>query len=314
MGNKAKELAPIAVSRLTSPGLHFVGGVAGLALQVLPTGGRSWVLRATIGSRRRDMGLGGYPDVTLAGAREAARNARLLIRSGKDPIAEARAAASALRASLAKDVTFEQAARSYIAAHESGWRNAKHAQQWRNTLAKYAYPEIGGLMVRNVERAHVLAVLEPIWTEKTETATRLRGRIEQVLDWATARGYRDGLNPARWRGHLDKLLARPSKVADVEHHAALPFTEMGDFMQRLSGKSNENGPRTPRAVVSNRHCAIKCASPDGRDGPTIPSAARWRPIRHDALGSASPDEGGRRAPRLPLHLPRLGERAHQLPS
>jgi hypothetical protein len=139
MGNKAKELAPIAVSRLTSPGLHFVGGVAGLALQVLPTGGRTWVLRATIGGRRRDMGLGGYPDVTLAGAREAARNARLLIRSGKDPIAEARAAASALRASLAKDVTFEQAARSYIAAHESGWRNAKHAQQWRNTLAKYAY-------------------------------------------------------------------------------------------------------------------------------------------------------------------------------
>ena len=179
------------------------------------------------------MGLGGYPDVTLAGAREAARNARLLIKSGKDPILEARAAASALRASRAKDVTFEQAARSYIAAHEPGWRNAKHAQQWRNTLASYAYPEIGGLMVRDVELAHIMAVLEPIWTEKTETATRLRGRIEQVLDWATARGYRDGLNPARWRGHLDKLLARPSKVADVEHHAALPFTEIGHFMQRL---------------------------------------------------------------------------------
>jgi hypothetical protein len=227
MGNKAKELAPLAVSRLTSPGLHFVGGVAGLALQVLPTGGRTWILRATIGGRRRDMGLGGYPDVTLAGAREAGRNARLLIKSGKDPIAEARAAASALRASVAKDVTFEQAAQSYIAAHQSGWRNAKHAQQWRNTLASYAYPEIGGLMVRDVGLPQVLAVLEPIWTEKTETAARLRGRIEQVLDWATTRGYRDGLNPARWRGHLDKLLARPSKVVDVEHHAALPFTELG---------------------------------------------------------------------------------------
>jgi integrase len=130
-------------------------------------------------------------------------------------------------------VTFEQAARSYIAAHESGWRNAKHAQQWRNTLASYANPKIGSLMVRNVELVHVLAVLEPIWTEKTETATRLRGRIEQVLDWATARGHRDGLNPARWRGHLDKLLARPSKVAGVEHHAALPFTEIGDFVLRL---------------------------------------------------------------------------------
>jgi integrase len=233
MGNKAKELAPIAVSRLTSPGLHFVGGVAGLALQVLPTGGRTWILRATIGGRRRDMGLGGYPDVTLAGAREAARNARLLIKSGKDPIAEARGAASALRASIVKDVTFEQAAQSYIAAHQSGWRNAKHAQQWRNTLASYAYPKIGGLMVRDVGLPHVLAVLEPIWTEKTETAARLRGRIEQVLNWATARGYRDGLNPARWRGHLDKLLARPSKVVDVEHHAALPFAEIGAFMQRL---------------------------------------------------------------------------------
>ena len=188
------------------------------------------------------MGLGGYPDVTLAGAREAARNARFLIKSGKDPIAEAKASANALRASLAKDVTFEQAAQSYIAAHESGWRNAKHAQQWRNTLASYAYPKIGGLMVRDVELAHILVVLEPIWTDKTETATRLRGRIEQVLDWATARGYRDGLNPARWRGHLDKLLVRPSKVAGVEHHAALPFTEIGDFMQRL-GDAKGTGAR-----------------------------------------------------------------------
>jgi integrase len=197
---------------------------------------------------QRDMGLGGYPNVTLAGAREAARNARLLIKSGKDPIAEARAAASALRASLARDVTFEQAARSYIAAHETGWRNAKHAQQWRITPASYAYPAIGGIMVRNVELAHVLAVLEPIWAEKTETATRQRGRIEQVLDWAMARGYRDGLNPARWRSHLDKLLARPSKVAGVEHHAALLFIEIGDFMLRLRGAKGM-GARAPEFAI-----------------------------------------------------------------
>ena len=120
--------------------------------------------------------------------------------------------AARYEAAQAKAVTFEQAARAYIAAHEAGWRNAKHAQQWRNTLETYAYPVIGALMVRDVELAHVLAVLEPIWRDKTETATRLRGRIELVLDWATARGYRDGLNPARWRGHLDKLLPRPSKV------------------------------------------------------------------------------------------------------
>ncbi|HEY2658327.1 MAG TPA: integrase arm-type DNA-binding domain-containing protein [Caulobacteraceae bacterium] len=226
-------MAPVAVSRLSAPGLYFVGGVAGLALQVLPTGGRTWILRASIGGKRRDMGLGGFPDVTLAGAREAARNARKQIREGKDPIAEARAAASELRAARAKDKTFEECARAYITAHEQGWRNAKHAQQWRNTLSAYAYPVIGSLMVRDVDLTHVLAILEPIWTKKTETATRLRGRIEQVLDWATARGYRKGLNPARWRGHLDKLLARPSKVADIEHHAALPFAQIGAFMQRL---------------------------------------------------------------------------------
>jgi integrase len=248
VGKKAKELAPITVSRLTKPGLHFVGVVAGLALQVLPTGGRTWILRVTVAGKRRDMGLGGYPDVTLSGAREAARVARAIIKDGRDPIAEARAAASALRASLAKDVTFEEAARSYLAAHEGGWRNAKHAQQWRNTLKSYVYPSIGGLLVRYVELAHILAVLEPIWTEKTETAKRLRGRIEQVLDWATARGYRDGLNPARWRGHLDKLLARPSKIAGVEHHVALPFAEMSGFMQRL-GDAKGTGASALRFAI-----------------------------------------------------------------
>jgi integrase len=233
MGRKAKELAPIVVSRLKKPGLHFVGGVSGLGLQVLPTGGRTWVLRVTIGGKRRDMGLGGYPDVTLSGAREAARKAREMIRDGKDPITEARAAASALRASRAKDMTFQQAAWAYIAAHESGWRNAKHVQQWKNTLSAYVFPSIGGLSVRHIELVHILSILEPIWKTKTATATRLRGRLEQILDWATARGHRNGLNPARWRGHLDKLLVRPSKVSRVEHHSALPYLEIGSFMQRL---------------------------------------------------------------------------------
>jgi integrase len=351
MGKKAKELPPIAVSRLASPGLHFVGGVAGLALQVLPTSGRTWILRATIGGKRRDMGLGGYPDVTLAGAREAARNARLLIKSGKDPIAEARAAASALRASVAKDVTFEQAARSYIAAHEAGWRNAKHAQQWRNTLTSYAYPKIGGLMVRNVELAHVLAVLEPIWSEKTETATRLRGRIEQVLDWATARGYRDGLNPARWRGHLDKLLARPSKLADAQHHAALPFTEIGEFMHRLSDAKGMGA----RALEFGILTAARSGDVRGATWAEIDlKAAVWtvpgnrmkmgrehrvplsppviallnglpRMVGTDLLFPA-PRGGGlsdmtlsavvrrMKVAAVPLDLPGLGERAHQLPS
>lgn len=233
MGRKAKELGSLAVTRLTTPGLHFVGGVAGLGLQVLPTGGRSWVLRATVGGRRRDMGLGGFPDVSLADARAAARRAREQIREGRDPIAEARTAASALRARQAEEITFEEAARAYIKAHEAGWRNDKHAQQWRSTLESYAYPIAGGLLVRHVELAHVLAILEPIWTTKTETAKRLRGRIEQVLDWAAARGHREGSNPARWRGHLDKLLPPPSKVTRVEHRAALPIREAPAFMRLL---------------------------------------------------------------------------------
>jgi integrase len=233
MGRKAKELGPLAVSRLTAPGLYFVGGVAGLALQVLPSGGRTWILRATMGGRRRDMGLGGFPDVRLVDARAAARRARDQIRAGLDPIEEARAAANSQRANQVKNITFKQAALGYIAAHKAGWRNTKHAQQWRNTLESYAHPTMGSVMVRDIELTHVMAVLEPIWGVKTETATRLRGRIEQVLDWATARGYRDRLNPARWRGHLDKLLAPPTKIARVTHHAALPVTEIGSFMKRL---------------------------------------------------------------------------------
>jgi integrase len=186
-----------------------------------------------MGGKRRDMGLGGFTDVPLADARAAARRARDRIRAGLDPIEEARAAANSQRANQVKNITFKQAALGYIAAHETGWRNAKHAQQWRNTLETYAYPVIGSVTVRDIDLTHVLAVLEPIWGVKTETATRLRGRIEQVLDWAAARGHRDGLNPARWRGHLDKLLARPSKIARITHRAALPVAEIGPFIKRL---------------------------------------------------------------------------------
>jgi hypothetical protein len=184
MPRKAKELGPLAASRLQEPGLHFVGGVAGLALQVLPSGGRTWILRATMGGRRRDMGLGGFPDVPLADARAAARRAREQIRGGVDPIEQARAVASARRAEASRSVTFREAALAYIAAREAGWRNAKDVQQWRNTLEAHAYPAIASILVRDVDLTHVLAILTPIWSVKTETAKRLRGRIEQVLDWA----------------------------------------------------------------------------------------------------------------------------------
>lgn len=235
MARKASELGALAVSRLTTPGLYAVGGVSGLYLQVLPSGGRSWVLRAMIGGRRRDMGLGGFPGVTLAGAREAARKAREKIDSGVDPIEDRKARKSALRAETAKVITFEDAAKAYIAAHEDSWRNAKHRQQWENTLATYAFPKLGKLSVKDIEGVHVMSVLEPIWKDRTETATRLRGRIERIMGWAIARGHRSGLNPARWKDHLDQQLAAPGKIAKAVHHAALPVDHMVAFISDLRG-------------------------------------------------------------------------------
>lgn len=211
----------------------MVGGVAGLALQVLPSGGRTWILRATIGNRRREMGLGGFPDVTLARAREAAREARDAIRRGIDPIEAGRDARRALKEKPLASMTFRSAAEAYISSHEASWKNAKHRSQWTATLDLYAYPVLGELDVSRIELPQILQVLEPIWTTKTETAKRLRGRLEMILDWATAREFRSGPNPARWRGHLDKLLAKPSKVRRIVHHRALPVDEMPAFMRRL---------------------------------------------------------------------------------
>lgn len=234
MARKAKELSALEVNRLTAPGLHFVGGVAGLSLQVSASGARSWILRATVGTRRRDIGLGGFPDVTLAGAREAARAARNKIKEGIDPVDESKAKRSALVASQAAAITFGEAAAKFIAAHEAGWKNAKHAAQWTSTLETYAFPTIGKIRVSDIETAHVITILEKIWTTKTETASRLRGRIESVLDWATVRGYRKGENPSRWKGHLDMLLPARAKVQKVEHHAALDYREAGAFMAELA--------------------------------------------------------------------------------
>jgi len=233
MARKAAELGALEVGRLAKPGLHFVGGVAGLALQVTAGGTRSWILRVLIGGKRRDMGLGGFPDVTLAGAREAARAARAKIKEGVDPIADMNARRSALYAARAASMTFSEAAAAYIAVKEHEWKNAKHGDQWRNTLKEYAYPVIGSVFVRDVEQSHVMRVLEPIWLTKTETAKRLRGRIERVLDWSRVRGYRSGENPARWRGHLDTLLQSPGKVQKRAHFPALPFDELGAFMAAL---------------------------------------------------------------------------------
>ena len=233
MARKAKELGALEVSRLTKPGLFFVGGVAGLALQVTERGARTWILRIMIGGKRRDMGLGGYPDVTLASARERARVMREKVDSGVDPILEREQQRSTLAAAVASAMTFKEAAEKYVAAHEAGWKNAKHAEQWINTLTTYAFPIIGRISVSDIEMAHVMRVIEPIWTTKTETASRVRGRIESVLGWATVRGYRKGDNPERWRGHLEHLLPARSDVKKVEHHPALDYRQIGEFMSEL---------------------------------------------------------------------------------
>ncbi len=185
-----------------------------------------------VAGKRRDLGLGGYPDVTLAQARERARETRAIIQQGRDPVAEREAAQAALRAAV-RVPTFDECAKRFIAAKASGWRNPKHRAQWRTSLATYASPIIGSITVDRVELAHLVELLTPIWTEKTETAVRVRGRIESVLDWATVSGYRAGENPARWRGNLEHLLPAPSKVRRVRHHPAIAIDAMFGFMSGL---------------------------------------------------------------------------------
>lgn len=233
MPKVAKELSAVEVRRLDNPGIHAVGGVSGLLLQVTDTGARSWILRTKIGPRRREIGLGGFPEVPLAMARDKAREAKELIRQGVDPIAQRRAARTALIAADGKAITFKEAAEKFLTSKTVEFKNAKHAAQWGSTLETYAYPVIGNLPVDAVELAHVVKVLEPIWTAKTETATRLRGRIESVLSWATVSGFRSGDNPARWRGNLDAVLPKPNKLKNVQHHAAVPWREVSSFMVKL---------------------------------------------------------------------------------
>lgn len=240
----AKELSAIEVKRLNSAGLYAVGGVSGLLLQVAPSGARSWILRATIGGKRRDMGLGGYPDVTLVQAREKAREAKELISNGIDPILQRQTVRANLMASQAKIVTFDECAKRYIASKKHEFRNPKHTAQWESTLQTYASPVIGKLKVDLVEIAHIVEILQPIWLTKTETASRVRGRIEKVLGWATVSGYRTGDNPATWKGRLDNILPAPSKVSKVKHHEALAINEIGQFMAQL----REREGISPRAL------------------------------------------------------------------
>lgn len=205
------------------PGRH--GDGRGLFLYVKPSGARSWVLRYQIHGRRRDLGLGAYPDVSLARARERALDARRLIAEGEDPIAKKQ---------QTRPKTFKEAALELIESKRPGWKNAKHAAQWTSTLETYAFPKLGQMQVAKVETTDVIGALKPIWADKPETANRVRQRIEAVIDYASALGIRTGENPARWRGHLDHLLPKPTKMRAVKHHPALPHAEIADFMAALA--------------------------------------------------------------------------------
>jgi integrase len=242
MARAIGRLTALKVEKVKTPGMYADGG--GLYLRVTDEGARNWVYRFMLNGRPRWMGMGPLALYGLQEARAKALEARRLRYEGTDPIEARRAARMRARLDAAKAITFKECAESYIASHRAGWRNGKHALQWQATLATYAEPIIGALPVQAIDTGLVLKVLEPIWTTKPETAGRVRGRVESILDWAKVRGYREGENPARWRGHLDKLLPARGKVRRVQHHAAMPYADLPGFLMEL----REQGGIAARAL------------------------------------------------------------------
>lgn len=242
------KLTALKVSKLSKPGRY--GDGAGLWLQVSRSGTKAWILRYMLHGRAREMGLGPLHTVSLADARLRAREARTKLLNGVDPIDERLQNRLRMRADAARRVTFRAAAEQFIAAHEAGWRNAKHAAQWSASLEAYAFEVIGEASVAAIDTPHVMQVLEPIWREKPETASRVRGRIEAVLDWAAARRLREAENPARWRGHLDKLLPPRSKVRTVRHHPAMAFTDVPRFVSELRAKNGISARALEFAILT----------------------------------------------------------------
>jgi integrase len=230
----SEKLTALKVERARTPGLLNDGKGLYLRIAASKTGvTKSWVFRFMIAGRAREMGLGSLDVVSLSEARERARKWRRLVKEGVDPIEARNAGRAAARVEAAKALSFAECAECYIMAHRESWKNAKHAGQWSATLEAYVFPTIGKLPVASIDTSLVTRALERIWTAKPQTASRVRGRIESILDWATARGYRHGENPARWRGHLENLLPKTSKLSQVEHHAALHYVQIGAFMAEL---------------------------------------------------------------------------------
>ncbi len=279
----AKPLSPIEVKRLIEVGLHPVGTVAGLCLNVSATGSKSWILRTQMGVRRIDMGLGAYPEITLGAAHESAREAKAKIKKGINPIAERQAKRQNI------EWTFKACAEAYIKSQRSAWKNDKHASQWENTLSTYAYPKIGSMHVKDIALPDVLRVIEKEWSTKAETMRRVRQRIEATLAWAGVMGYRDKQNPAVWRNNLDQVLAKRSKATEPQKHPALKTKDVRGFIQALSAAEGEGAKCLYFAMLT------ACRSGEAR-------GATWSEIDLDAAEWLIPAERMKKqiAHRVPL--------------
>jgi integrase len=292
MARRVEKLSAVAVARAKTRG--YLSDGAGLYLRVSTSGSKSWVFRFKDGGRLREMGLGSLNTISLAEARQRAAGCRKMRQDGLDPIAEKKAGRLKAKLEAARAMTFQQCAEAFIEARKAGWQNAKHVAQWSSTLRTYAYPVFGSLPVQHVDVSLIAKVLEPIWKTKTETASRLRGRIERVLDWATVRGYRQGDNPARWRGHLDQLLVARSRVQKVRHHPALAYPEMGQFMAALREQESTSALALEFLILT----ATRTAEVIG---------ATWAEIDFDAAVWTIPAERmkSRKEHRVPLSRPAL---------
>jgi integrase len=269
---------------------------------------RSWVFRYEFDQRRHDLGLGSLDTLNLGEAREKARGLRQQLVDGIDPFEsrkQARKERLAKRAAEARAMTFEQCARECIESHADGWKNAKHAAQWVSTLKTYAYPILGDLAVDDIATAHVVRVLQPIWKDKPETASRVRGRIEKVLGWATVRGFRSGDNPARWRGHLQELFAAKGKIRPVNHHAALPYTDVPAFMSELRDRNSLSA----RALEFTVLTAVRTGETIGATWDEIDFAAKTWTIPANRMKAAKAHRVplSDRAAEILASLPREGE-------
>jgi integrase len=280
-------LTALSIARAKTAGYVADGG--GLYMQVTATGARSWIFRFQLDKRRREMGLGPFPEISLAVARNLAQDARTLVKAGKDPIAERDALRARRRLEDGRSVTWDKAVEQFLADHEPTWRNAKHRQQWRSSLQTYASPVLGKLSPGAIGTPEVIRVLQPIWAKWPATAGRLRGRIERIWDWCKVRGYAQGENPARWRGHLDKVFPARRKLRKVRHHPAVPIDSLPSVYQRLQSAEGV-------AALATRFTILTAARPSQTTG------ARWHEIdRQAALWTvpASRMKGGKEH-RVPL--------------